>query len=132
MTTIPFFLAVTVRLRAAELFMQSAKEQTDFHYQMTALCCSSYMIASNYVLHIVLEPWAVGSVVISSAAFQEDISSVLQAALELVADLMEHSTSCMKEGLQHLTSLHFQQELFHESDFNIQANNITRSAQVPL
>ncbi|BDA41234.1 probable ubiquitin carboxyl-terminal hydrolase FAF-X [Coccomyxa sp. Obi] len=49
-----------------------------------------------------------------------------QAALELVADLMEHSTSCMKEGLQHLTSLHFQQEPFHESDFNIQADNITR------
>ena len=43
---------------------------------------------------------------------------------------MEHSTSCMKEGLQHLTSLHFQQELFHESDFNIQANNITRSTPV--
>ncbi|EIE24996.1 hypothetical protein COCSUDRAFT_46553 [Coccomyxa subellipsoidea C-169] len=49
-----------------------------------------------------------------------------QAALELVADLMENSKVCLKEGLQHLTCLHFQQEPFADSEVNLSGLSITR------
>ncbi len=51
---------------------------------------------------------------------------ISQAALELVADLMENSKVCLKEGLQHLTCLHFQQEPFADSEFNLSGLSITR------
>lgn len=41
---------------------------------------------------------------------------------------MEHSIPCLKEGLQHLSWLHFQHEHFHESEFNLTGLEITRSA----
>ncbi len=82
------------------------------------------------MFHVIIMQCAVSAVSdFSNPVSHWTLCCLLQAALDLVADLMKHSTSCMKEGLQHLTSLHFQQELFHESDFNIQANNISRSAQ---